>query len=171
MKQKLYTSFLTIILSFIFFSANANSLEENKAQYKALSEQIIQEINSKNLSNTQNNLNDLTNIGVAIANNVAESNPNGKELLTFLTQNINTIKSQNIEAIESNWHEGKAFPANANHDSFDHHSAVSTAKEAVVHPLTALVALQEYQKTKNPDFLKTAKFEINEVLDHLGNLR
>ena len=93
-----------------------------------------------------------------------------ENFLTFLTQNVETIKGQDIDTIETNWHEGGAVPASAKYDSFDHYSAVSTAKEAIVHPLTALVATQECQKTQNPYLLKTAKFELEEVVEHLKNL-
>ena len=86
MKQKLFIVITTFFLSFSFLTVNATSMSITKEQYKALSETIIQEISSSNLSNTQNietQLNQLTDFGVQIANDVAQSDPNGRELFNF----------------------------------------------------------------------------------------
>ena len=53
------------------------------------------------------------------------------------------------------------------HDSFDHYGAVIGAKDAIIHPLTALVALKAYQADGDAEHLEQVQAELEEILGQL----
>lgn len=161
----------TFMSAFTFLKADASNIAANKARYEAITKEVIQAVVSENTNDIQaltNKLEEATNIGLQLAQDVSAANPDGKPLLDFLSANVNKIKAENLTAIESNWHHGGAFKAaGIKHDEFDHYGSVIGAKDAVIHPLTALIALKEYQKTQNKDLLATAQAELEEILGQL----
>ena len=175
MKTKLLSTLFGIFAGFLALTANAANMEAEKAKYQTLTNEVIQAVVSENLADInglKGKLEEATKLGLEMASTVSASNPDGKQLLDFLAQNVGKIKTSNLEAIEHDWHHGGAFKAaGIKHDEFDHYGAVIGAKDAVVHPLTALAALNQYEATKNPEFLETAQAELEEIIGQLKYIK
>ncbi|MCB2082130.1 MAG: hypothetical protein H6908_02660 [Hyphomicrobiales bacterium] len=106
--------------------------------------------------------------GVALAKATAEKHQDGKTLLDFLVANIDKVKAASLESMEADWHHGGAFKsAGIDHDSFDHYGPVIGAKDAVIHPITAAVALKAYKEDNNEEHLEQAQEELEEILGQL----
>lgn len=161
------TALVTGALMFGAFSAQA----ADSAKYEALSKEVIQAVVAEDTSNIDGliaKLEEAASIGVEMANEIAAKDAKGKPLLDFLVSNLDKIKGASLEAIEHDWHHGHAFKdAGIEHDSFDHYGAVIGAKDAVIHPLTALVALKEYKKDADSGHLEQAQAELEEILGQL----
>lgn len=175
MKNKLLSTLFGLSAGFLILTANASNIEANKTKYEGLTNDVIKAVVSENLADMnglKGKLEEATKIGLELATEVSAAHPDGKQMLDFLAQNVNKIKTSNLEAIEHDWHHGGAFKAaGVKHDEFDHYGAVIGAKDAVVHPLTALAALNQYEATKNPEFLETAQAELEEILGQLKYIK
>lgn len=177
MKSKLLLALSGLFVLFaLHVNASGNTLEQNKAQYQTLVQGVVQGIVSGDTSPTnvkawEAQLNQAANIGIEMSKQVMAQDPSGQALLGYLIKNVGQIKSSDLDTIEAQWHHGGAFPAEMKHDSFDHYGAVIGAKDAVVHPLTALVALQQFESTQNPEFLQTAQAELEEIIGQLQYIK
>ena len=53
---------------------------------------------------------------------------------------------------------------------YDHFAEVMCHYDTVVHPATAIIALKEYKKTNNEEYVEQVKDELAEVVQHLKHL-
>lgn len=115
----------------------------------------------------------LLEIGKRGAQDYLESDPgehNKPLLLTF--ENADKMKTLSLEKIETEWHEGAYLASQGiDKDKIDHFGPVMSLMDAMIHPATAYIALQDYKKTGNPELLSRAKAELAEVLIHLNQLK
>lgn len=159
-----------IVSATLFFSATTAEAAD-KAKYETLSKEVIQALVTEDTSNIDGliaKLDEATQIGVEMAKEVSATDEKGKQLLDLLIANIDKVRSANLEAIEHDWHHGGAFKAaGIDHDSFDHYGPVIGAKDAVVHPLTALVALKQFKEDGDTEHLEQAQAELEEILGQL----
>jgi hypothetical protein len=86
-------------------------------------------------------------------------------------ENAQKMKGLSLSEVEAQWHEGSFLKGQGvNMDKYDHFSEVMCHYDTVVHPATAIIALNEYKKTNNEDYLEQVKDELAEVIQHLKHL-
>lgn len=150
----------------LMFSAHA----ADTATYEANMNEVVKAIASGtvDVDALVAKLDAATAIGVEMAKEVAAKDAKGKPLLDHLIANLDKVKGATLESVEHDWHHGHAFKdAGIDHDGFDHYGAVIGAKDAVVHPITAAIALKSYKADKNAEHLEQAQSEIEEMLGQL----
>lgn len=169
MKNKLTKMFATAAVIGAVSISSAQAYD--KAAYEAICNDVIKVVVTGDVSDVDGLISKLekaTDIGVEMAKAIAVSEPKGKKLLDYLVSKVDMIKGETLEQIEHEWHHGSAFKDNGiDHDGFDHYGPVIGAKDAVVHPLTAIVALKTYKESKDEELLEQAQAELEEIIGQL----
>lgn len=101
----------------------------------------------------------------------AETPPEEAKIMKITMENADKMAFLTLNDIEAQWHEGGTLKANGvDISKFDHFAEVMCHYDAVVHPATAIICLNEYKKTGNEDLLEQMKDELAEVREHLKHL-
>ena len=101
----------------------------------------------------------------------AETPANEKKIMQITIDNGNRMSKLSLDEVEAQWHEGGALKKEGiNIDGFDHFDEVMCHYDAVVHPATCIICLNEYKKSKSEDLLEQVKDELKEVIQHLKHL-
>lgn len=155
-------------------TAQQNNISAQIAEYKNVTNSVIEAIVTENVADMTgliNKLNKATEIGINFAKETAVKEPSGARLLGFLVDNVENIRKNSLEDIETNWHHGGEYTkAGINFDNFAQTSHVMSANDSVLHPITAILALNEYQKTQDPTYLEQAQSELEEVMEHINHV-
>lgn len=111
-------------------------------------------------------------IAVVGCNEYAQQAPEHAKLMKLVVDNADKMKAMTLEEIEPAWHEGEFLKKQGiNIDDIDHFSAALSHMDSVLHPATAIIALREYKKSQDPDFLSQVKDELSEVLEHITHTK
>ncbi len=106
-------------------------------------------------------------LGDEIIANARKNHPESADLIDFFVENIKHARHADLETIERDWHHFGAFKkAGIDYEKFDHYGPVIGAMDSILHPLTALVALEEFEKSKDTSLLEAAQGELEEILAH-----
>lgn len=111
--------------------------------------------------------------GKAVIATVAAQDSTNRKVLEFVAANVDKIYGETLESIETNWHKGGAIKAagmGAVYEKVAEHSPASVAINTVVHPVTAILALQAYKKDQKRDHLNQVVTELKELIDGMKNL-
>jgi len=101
----------------------------------------------------------------------AETPAEEKKVMQITIDNAQTMSSLSLAEIEPQWHEGGLLKGQGvDISQFDHFSEVLCHYDAVVHPATAIIALEQYKKTGKEDLLEQVQAELAEVREHLKHL-
>jgi len=101
----------------------------------------------------------------------AETPAEEKKIMQAVIDDSARMKTLSLSDIEAQWHEGGALKAKGvDLGKYDHFSEVLCHVDAVVHPATAIICLNEYKKTKKTELLDQVKAELQEVVQHLKHL-
>ena len=103
---------------------------------------------------------------------VAQDAANG-EVLEFVASNVGKMYSETLESVETKWHKGGAIKAaglGSIYEKIDNRSAPSAAIDMMVHPVTAILALQAYNKDQNKAHLQQVVTELKKLIEKMGNL-
>jgi len=114
----------------------------------------------------------LMTIGQQAIKEYIAKNPNSEKMLTLVSDNASKMKTMSMSEIEAQWHEkgflkGKGIPA----DQLEEKSVTGSLMDTVVHPATAIIALNEYKKTKDKKLLQQVHDELEEVIHHVENIK
>ena len=94
-----------------------------------------------------------------------------KTLMEIVAAQAKTMSSLSLAKIEELWHDGGyAKSKGIDIHGYDHFAEVMCHYDAVVHPATVIICLQEYQKDQNEEHLEQIKDELSEVVEHLKHL-
>lgn len=153
---------------------NSQAILKNVAEYKDITTNVIQSIvteDTENLDALISKLEKATNLGLDLAKEVSKEEPEGEKLLGFLTDNVDKIKKESLDTIETNWHQGGEYKkADISFDNFAQDSKIMSANDSVLHPITAIIALQQYKKDPDSSYLEQAQAELEEVLEHITHI-
>jgi len=93
------------------------------------------------------------------------------EIMKYIINNVQKMKSLNLDQIETLWHEGGFLKKKGiDISAMDHFSEVMCHYDSVVHPVTAIICLKQYMKTNDEDLLAQIKAELAEVKEHIKYL-
>ncbi len=111
-------------------------------------------------------------MGVAGCKARAASNPEDSDVMNAVVENAETMQSLSLEAIEEAWHDfGYLKSKGIDPESrYEHFAVVISLMDTVIHPATAVIALNEYKKDGNSDHLDQVADELSEVLEHIKHV-
>ena len=97
--------------------------------------------------------------------------PEHARLMNFVVAEIPAMRRMTLDELETAWHEGEALSAiGMSYDSMDPYGQVYGLIDTVVDPVTAWIALTQYQNDPDDDLLDIAADELSEVVEHLDAL-
>jgi hypothetical protein len=146
----------------------------NSARYKELATETARKILSGNvdvdaLIKVQN---ELIKMGVDGCREHAKMMPKDAKMMQLVVDNADKMKHLTLDEIDDEWHDGEFLRKNGiDFDSMDHMGPSATIMFTVVHPATAYIALTEYKKTGDREYLMKAKDEMSEVLEHIDFIK
>ncbi len=111
-------------------------------------------------------------LGVAGCKERASSNPEDSDVMNAIVANATTMQSMSLDEIEDAWHDfGYLKSKGIDPESrYEHFAAVISLMDSVIHPATAVIALQEYKKDGDSDHLDQVRDELSEVLEHIKHV-
>lgn len=142
-------------------------------EYKRLAEDTIKHVQTGRVDNIDVLIAEqekLVQIGVAACDDYASKNPKAKPVLGLITSHAATMKQLSLNEIEEKWHDGGELKKNGYEVQEDHFGPVSNLIDAVIHPATTYIALNDYKKDGNKAHLDQVVAELSEVLVHLQYL-
>jgi len=143
-------------------------------EYKHLAEDTIKQVQKGQVDDIDLLISEqekLMRIGVAACNDYANKNPAAKPVLSLVTSNADGMKRLSLIEIEKKWHEGGELKKNGYEVIEDHFGQVGNLIDAVIHPATTYIALNDYKKDGNKAHLNQVVAELSEVLVHLQYLQ
>ncbi|MBT5229270.1 MAG: hypothetical protein HOM11_03225 [Methylococcales bacterium] len=100
------------------------------------------------------------------------TNEKAAPILNEVTAQAESMTKLSLEEIEEQWHDYGALHAKGlKPEAFDHFGPEISFMDAIIHPATGIIALNEYKKDKDAEHLEQVKEELNEVLEHLKHIK
>lgn len=170
---------LATVLGLAFASplAHAESIvpAADVAAVDAILKEVIKEAASGKVADVDGavaKLNTAVEKGKAMIALVAAKDEANKKALEFVAAHADKMKTETLETIEANWHAGKAMKdaGAGDYEKIDQAGAAAAAMDTVIHPVTAILALQEYKKDQKKDHLDQVVSELEELVGHLKHL-
>lgn len=113
----------------------------------------------------------LLEIGIAGSKRYIERHPEHREILSAVINNTDAMLKMSLEQIEEQWHQGKFMRSQGfDLDKLDHFGELFSLMDSMIHPATSYIALKEYKRTRNADFLARASAELMEVVEHVAHI-
>jgi len=111
--------------------------------------------------------------GKAVVAAVAARDAANRKLLEFVGASVDKMYGEDLESIETNWHKGgaaKTAGPGADFEKVDERSPASAAMTSVIHPVTAILALQAYKKEPQKAHLDQVAKELKEQIERMASL-
>lgn len=177
-KLILFTAVLlsTVILFAVVLIGEGTHHEFDTATFDKLAKQTIGMVVSGNVDadKMMANLEKLVELGVfGCKEHMGEpETPDAeKKIMKFTIEQSDKMVSLSLEDIEALWHEGGFLKKNGiDIHKFDHYDEVMCHYDAVVHPATCIICLNEYKASKDEGMLEQIKAELSEVREHIKSL-
>jgi hypothetical protein len=179
--MKKLTIFTAVFLSSVFLFAailigEGTHHEFDKATYDKLAKETIGMVVSGNVDvdKMMANVQKLVELGVFGCKEhmgEPETPETEKKIMKFTIEQVGKMVALSLEDIEALWHEG-GFLKEQGIDihKFDHYDEVMCHYDAVVHPATCIICLNEYKASKDQGMLEQIKAELSEVRQHIKSL-
>ncbi|MFC1510541.1 hypothetical protein ACFL49_02660 [Candidatus Omnitrophota bacterium] len=171
------TSLMVGILVAVFFVGCvgvAQAFTPDVAKYKEEAEDILAKVTEHHVDGDKEHLlqesKDLVDLGVKIANHIAETHPEGAELIHFVVDHVDEMEHMEIHELEAHWGHLEAATEAGLSIEFDEYGPVINAVDLVVYAAIVDVALKDYVETHHEEDLEIIKKELTEVLHHLDGL-
>lgn len=147
----------------------------DKAAYKATLQEVIKEAASGKVADVDAavaKLNKVVETGAGWCKTHAAKDAKNQKALEFVAASVDKMKAETLESIEANWHQGKAMKdaGAGDYATIDQTSAAASLLDTVIHPVTAIIALNEYKKDQKKDHLDQVVSELEELVGHLDHI-
>ena len=159
----------SLLLVSITYATSAADLDE----YRRLAQDTIQQAQTAKVHDIDQLIAQqakLVQIGVDACNEYASKYPQSKQILSLITTNANSMKQLTLSEIEEKWHKGGELKKHGYIVKDDHFGQVGNLIDAVIHPATTYIALNQYKTDGNKVHLEQVVAELSEVLVHLEYL-
>jgi len=101
----------------------------------------------------------------------AETSPDDRKMIHLTVLNSERMKRLSLEQIEKDWHAGDYMRSHGIEiNEINHISDAMNFYDAIVHPATAIIALEEYRKDGNAEHLTQVEDELTEVVMHVEQI-
>ncbi len=102
----------------------------------------------------------------------ADANPADAKMIHLTVLNSHRMQRMSLEEIEREWHAGGYLRTHGiDMDQFTEMDVQKSYLDTIVHPATAIIALKQYKKSKDPALLEQVQDELTEVVQHVDQLR
>lgn len=110
-------------------------------------------------------------LGVEGGKRYIQRHPEHRDVLSTVIDNADSMLMMSLEQIEEQWHQGKFMRSQGfDLDKLDHFGELFSLMDAMIHPATSYIALKEYKRTRNANFLSRASAELVEVVEHVEHI-
>ena len=171
------TAILIAIVLMITIGLNAGTKHDfDKEAYNKIAKKAIGLVVSGNADPEKMlvHLNTLVEMGIAGCQehmNEPETPANEKKIMEWVIEQGPKMTSLSLDEIEKLWHDGGFLKGKGiDIDKFEHFDEVMCHYDAVVHPATAIICINEYKKDKSEEHLDQIKDELAEVIEHIKHL-
>ncbi|MGD8566490.1 MAG: hypothetical protein PVJ39_00180 [Gammaproteobacteria bacterium] len=150
-------------------AATASTLSD----YKRLAEDTIRKAQTGNISDIDQLIaqqSRLIQLGVKACEEYAHTNPESQKILNLVISNVEVMKQLTLAEIEEKWHNGSELKKVGYTVKDDHFGTVGNIIDAVIHPATSYIALNNYKGDGDNRHLQQVIAELSEVLLHLHHL-
>ena len=153
--------------------AIANAADFSK--FKQLAEDTMKEVNGGSVGDVDKLIKmqeEMMAIGVKACEEYAAKRPDDAKMLNLVATNADKMKGMSLTEIEAQWHE-KGFLKSQGIDSalLEEKSLTGSLMDTVVHPATAIIALNDYKKSKDKALLEQVNDELKEVVHHVEMIK
>lgn len=144
----------------------------NKARYIELAKSTIQQVlpgnGSVDVSALIAQQKDMIDIAIAACEQYASENPRDAKLLRLAVKHADEMQKLSLDDIEEQWHDyGLPNSKGIKTDSYEHFAPTISLMDSIIHPATAIIVLNNFEKDGDRDSLMQVKDELSEVLEHL----
>lgn len=172
MKQTIFILFMTTALwTAAPVYANAMDVE----QYVEIGEKSLKSIKRGKMKDVDKILNqqrELIRLGIEGCLEFAEKSPADAKMMHLVVLNSQRMRNLPLDQFQKEWLEGGYLRAHGiDIDKFSGRDQQTTYYNAVVRPAGAIVVLEEYQKSKNPDLLQSLHKQLSEAVDGIETLK
>jgi hypothetical protein len=169
--MKKYLTGLAVLLFIGAGTANAADLDS----YTKIAKTTMNQVSSGSVGDVDKLIamqEQLISIGQSAIKEYVAKNPNSAKMLNLVNENANKMKGMSLAQIEKEWHE-KGFLKSKGIDAalMKEKSVTGSLMDTVVHPATAIIALNEYKKTKDKKLLQQVHDELEEVVHHVERIK
>lgn len=148
----------------------------DKAALQSTLEGVVRQAESGSLSSVDaaiETLNGAVEKGKAIIGAVSAQDSANRKVLEFVAASVDKMYGETLQSIEDNWHRGDAIHIAGLGETYDKiakDSPAIVAIDSVVHPVTAILALEAYKRDKKKEHLDQVVAELRELLDAMKHL-
>lgn len=101
-----------------------------------------------------------------------KQHPEHAAILQAVVDNAETMMKMSLDEIEDQWHQGKFMRSKGfDLDKLDHFGELFSLMDAIIHPATSYIALQQYRSTGDSSLLARASAELIEVVEHVAHIK
>jgi hypothetical protein len=171
---------LALAIGLLTGAATANAASgvppADKAALTSTLEAVVKQAESGNIPSVDATIDTLKGAvekGKAIIAAVAAQDPANRKVLEFVAASVDKMYGETLQSIEDNWHRGDAVHLAGLGETYDKiakDSPAIVAIDSVVHPVTAILALQAYKKDQKTKHLNQVAAELKELLEAMKNL-
>lgn len=166
---------LLALLAITFLSVTGNVNAADLDKFTQIAKSTMSSVSSGNVGDVDKLIamqEQLITIGQqAISEHIAKD-PGSAKMLSLVSDNAGNMKNMSLAEIEEQWHE-KGFLKSKGITGalLEEKSVTGSLMDTVVHPATAIIALNEYKKTKDKKLLKQVHDELEEVIHHVERIK
>jgi len=166
---------VSLLVGAMALSFQANSVKAMDVDnFIKMANHTIQEANGGFISNINKLIGmqeELVKLGIEGSNEYIKKHPEHADILGEVVANADNMMRMSLEEIEDQWHMGKHMRAKGyDLDKLDHFGPLFSLMDSIIHPATSYLALKEYKRTRNTDFLARASGELIEVVEHVKHI-
>lgn len=145
----------------------------DKQQYKKIVAETVSAIESGSVDVDAMIANQerLVQLGVEGAREYGAMHGSSAALMNFVADRAPAMMAMTLDEIEAQWHEGAALnEIGLDFRAIDHFGPEIGLMDSIVHPATALIALNAYRDDGSESHLDQVVDELFEVVEHLEHI-
>ena len=160
-----------LVMAVLLMSVCGSSLAIDKVKFTQIVNDTIKIVLSGSVTDVDALLakqQELVDIGAQGCLDYAATHPDDAAFLQAIVDQKDVMSKLSLDDIEEQWHDyGYLKSKGFDPDKYEHFAPVISLMDTVVHPATAIIALNLYKNEKDADHLEQVKDELSEVLEHL----
>lgn len=169
MSSRFLGAVVGLSLSFCVFPASAFDVTAYEEVVKETIRSVVS--GNPNVDELITQQKKLVELGVAACREHGEKHVKDSKFMGLVADNAKKMMGMSLDEIEEQWHEQEFLLSHGIDTEVEgHFSKANSLADAVIHPATAYIALNEYKKTNDSTLLIQVKEELEEVLEHLEHI-
>jgi hypothetical protein len=167
MRIRLLTTLASMTLMATSFAVQAADL----AKFTTIAKSTMSEVSNgsvKDIDKLIKMQEELITIGQQAIKEYVAKHPDSGKMLNLVSSNADKMKGMSLSEIEKEWHEkGFLKSQGISTAQLEEKSVTGSLMDTIVHPATAIIALNNYKSTKDKALLTQVHDELEEVVHHV----